>query len=244
MIPISDRNPTRRFPLTNLLLISTNVIVFLYELTLRSRQLDRFVLTWGVVPNDIFHALAHPTQASLPVWATLITSQFVHAGWAHILGNMIFLWVFGDNVEDILGSFAYLIFYLVSGVAAVIVQVFVIGSSDVPSIGASGAIAGVLGAYLLLHPFTKVTILFPIFFLFWGIDLPALFVIGWWFVQQLLYGLGALSSAAASGIAFWAHIGGFVTGMVLILPYLGRARPRRRTASYYDASDDYVFPGS
>jgi membrane associated rhomboid family serine protease len=157
---------------------------------------------------------------------------------------MIFLWVFGDNVEDILGSFTYLVFYLVCGVVAGIVQVLVIGPSDVPSIGASGAIAGVLGAYLLLYPLGKVTILLPIFFLFWGIDLPALVVIGWWFVQQLFYGLGALSSAAASGIAFWAHIGGFVMGAIMILPYLGRARPRRRAVSYYDASDDYVFPGS
>ena len=244
MIPISDRNPTRGIPIVNLLLIAANVIVFLYELTLRSRVLDRFIFTWGVVPSNFLAAWSNPAQAPLSVWATLITSQFLHAGWAHILGNMIFLWVFGDNVEDILGSFTYLIFYLVCGVIAGIVQVLVIGPSDVPSIGASGAIAGVLGAYLLLYPLTKVTILLPIFFFFWTIDLPALLVIGWWFVQQLFYGLGALSTAAASGIAFWAHIGGFVAGMALILPYLRRARPRRRTVPLYDASDDYVLPRS
>ena len=238
MIPISDRNPTRGFPITNLLLIATNVIIFLYELTLRSPVLDRLIFTWGVVPSNLLGAFSHPAQAPLSVWATLITSQFLHAGWAHILGNMIFLWVFGDNVEDILGSFPYLIFYLVCGVIAGIVQVLVIGPSDVPSIGASGAIAGVLGAYLLLYPLTKVTILLPIFFLFWGIDLPAVLVIGWWFVQQLFYGLGALSTAAASGIAFWAHIGGFAMGAFLILPYLRRARPRRRAVPFYDASDD------
>ncbi|HEX7587103.1 MAG TPA: rhomboid family intramembrane serine protease, partial [Anaerolineae bacterium] len=144
----------------------------------------------------------------------------------------------------ILGSFTYLVFYLVCGVVAGIVQALVVGPSDVPSIGASGAIAGVLGAYLLLYPFAKVTILLPIFLLFWGIDLPALIVIGWWFVQQLFSGLGALSSAAASGIAFWAHIGGFVMGALLILPYLRRARPRRRVVPLYDAADDLVFPGS
>ena len=238
MIPISDRNPTRGFPITNLLLISANVIIFVYELTLRSRVLDRLIFTWGVVPNNFFNALSHPLQAPLSVWATLITSQFLHAGWAHILGNMIFLWVFGDNVEDILGSITYLVFYLACGVVAGIVQALVVGPSDVPSIGASGAIAGVLGAYLLLYPFTKVTILLPIFFLFWGIDLPALIVIGWWFVQQLFSGLGALSSAAASGIAFWAHIGGFVMGAVLILPFLRRARPRRRVVPLYDTADD------
>ena len=236
MIPISDRNPTRGLPIVNLLLISANVVVFLYELTLRSQLLNRFIFTWGVVPSDFFSAWSHPAQTPLSVWTTLITSQFLHAGWAHILGNMIFLWVFGDNVEDVLGSFRYLVFYLACGVAAGIVQVLVVGPSDVPSIGASGAIAGVLGAYLLLDPFTKVTILLPIFFFFWGIDLPALFVIGWWFVQQLFYGLGALSSAAASGIAFWAHIGGFVMGMILILPFLRRVRLRRRAVPFYDAS--------
>ena len=236
MIPISDRNPTRGLPIVNLLLISANVVVFLYELTLRSQLLNRFIFTWGVVPSDFFSAWSHPAQTPLSVWTTLITSQFLHAGWAHILGNMIFLWVFGDNVEDVLGSFRYLVFYLACGVAAGIVQVLVVGPSDVPSIGASGAIAGVLGAYLLLYPFTKVTILLPIFFFFWGIDLPALFVIGWWFVQQLFYGLGALSSAAASGIAFWAHIGGFVMGMILILPFLRRVRLRRRAVPFYDAS--------
>jgi rhomboid family protein len=244
MIPISDRNPTRNLPVMNLTLIGANVVVFLFELTLNTRQLDRFIFTWGVVPDNVLLALAHPLQVPLTVWATLITSQFIHAGWLHIIGNMIFLWVFGDNVEDILGSFAYLIFYLVSGVAAGIAQALVTGPSNIPSIGASGAIAGVLGAYLLLYPLTKVTIIIPIFFFFWGIDLPALLVIGWWFVQQLFYGLGALTMTAASGIAFWAHIGGFVTGMLLILPFLGRPRSRRRTASYYNASDDYIFPES
>jgi membrane associated rhomboid family serine protease len=243
MIPISDRNPTRGFPLVNLTLIAVNIVVFLGELTMRPRQLDQFMFAWGVVPDNILFALAHPLQAPLTAWATLITSQFIHAGWLHIIGNMIFLWVFGDNVEDVLGSFTYLIFYLLSGVAAGLAQVLVTGPSRIPSIGASGAIAGVLGAYLLLYPLTKVTIVVPIFFFFWGIDLPALLVIGWWFVQQLFYGLGALTSTAASGIAFWAHIGGFLTGAILILPFLGRPRPRRRTASYYDASDDYIFPG-
>jgi membrane associated rhomboid family serine protease len=243
MIPISDRNPTRNFPITNLMLIAINVIVFLVELTMRSRQLDQFIFAWGVVPNDIFFALGHPLQAPPTIWATLITSQFLHAGWLHIIGNMLFLWVFGDNVEDVLGSLTYLIFYLVSGVVAGLVEVFVVGPSKIPSIGASGAIAGVLGAYLLLYPWMKVTILLPIFFFFWGIDLPALLVIGWWFVQQFFYGVAALSTTAASGIAFWAHIGGFIAGMLMILPFLGRRR-RRRVSYSYDASDDYILPGS
>jgi len=243
MIPISDRNPTRRFPITNLTLIAVNIIVFLVELTMRSRQLDQFMSVWGVVPSDVLFALGHPLQAPLMVWATLITSQFIHAGWLHIIGNMLFLWVFGDNVEDVLGSLRYLIFYLLSGIVAGLAQVIVIGPSRIPSIGASGAIAGVLGAYLLLYPWMKVTILLPIFLFFWGIDLPALIVIGWWFVQQFFYGVAALSTAAASGIAFWAHIGGFIAGMAMILPFLGRRR-RRRVSYYYDTTDDYVLPGS
>ncbi|MDE3091567.1 MAG: rhomboid family intramembrane serine protease, partial [Chloroflexota bacterium] len=146
MIPISDRNPTRRLPIMNLTLIAINVVVFLFELTMRSRALDRFIMTWGTVPNNLLFALAHPTSAPLSIWATLITSQFLHAGWAHIIGNMLFLWVFGDNVEDILGSLSYLIFYLASGIAAGITQAVIVGPSTIPSIGASGAIAGVLGA--------------------------------------------------------------------------------------------------
>ena len=245
MIPISDRNPTRRFPVTNLTLIAVNSVVFLYELSLKSRQLDRLILTWGVVPNNVLFALTHPAQAPLPIWVTLITSQFIHAGWLHIVGNMIFLWVFGDNVEDVLGSFSYLIFYLVSGVAAGIAQVLVGGPGDVPSIGASGAIAGVLGAYLLLYPWARISILLPIFIIFWTIDLPAVLVIGWWFIQQAFYGVAALSTTAAGGVAFWAHVGGFITGAFLIVPFLGRRR--RHVRFLYDQDPpwgDSAYPGS
>ena len=175
----------------------------------------------------------------------MITSQFLHAGWAHIIGNMLFLWVFGDNIEDALGHFTYLLFYLASGVAATITQSVVMGPSNIPSVGASGAIAGVLGAYLVLYPWARINILVPLFILFWTVDLPALVVIGWWFVQQFFYGIGSLTTAAATGgIAFWAHIGGFVTGMVLIVPFIGRARSRRRVPRYFYAQDDYPFSRS
>ena len=244
MIPISDRNPLRRFPIVNWTLIAVNIVVFLFELSLRARQLDRLIATWGAVPNHVLFALAYPTETPLTVWATLITSQFLHAGWAHIIGNMLFLWVFGDNIEDVLGHFTYLIFYLTSGVVATIAQSIVIGPSTIPSIGASGAIAGVLGAYLVLFPWARISILIPAFIFFWTIDLPALLVIGWWFVQQFFYGVGVLIEMATSGIAFWAHIGGFITGMILILPFIGRARRRRRVTHYYNPSDDYIFPGS
>jgi membrane associated rhomboid family serine protease len=226
MIPITDANPTRRFPVVNLLLIGTNIVVFLFELTMRSRALDQFIAAWGMIPSHILPALANPLAESPGVWLTLITSQFLHSGWAHILGNLIFLWVFGDNIEDILGHALYLVFYLAFGVAAGIVQAWVMGPSAIPTIGASGAIAGVLGAYLVLYPTARIGIILPIFFFFTTIDLPAIVVIGWWFVQQFFYGIGSLTSTAAGGVAFWAHIGGFAAGIVMILPFIGRVRRR------------------
>jgi membrane associated rhomboid family serine protease len=237
MIPISDANPTRRFPIINLSLIVLNVIVFLFELTLPTRALDRLIATWGVTPSNIYLALAHPLAAPPSIWLTLITAQFLHGGWAHIIGNMLFLWVFGDNIEDVLGHVSYLIFYLLAGIAAAFVQIFVMGPSRIPTIGASGAIAGVLGAYLILYPTARIGILVPIFFFLTTIELPALLVIGWWFIQQFFYGLGSLTLATSSGVAFWAHIGGFIAGLVMILPFIGRAR-RRRPIVYYALDDN------
>jgi membrane associated rhomboid family serine protease len=243
MIPISDNNPMRRVPIVTWALIAVNIAVFLFELTLRARQLDQVFMTWGATPTYVLFGLAHPFQTPPVVWLTLITSQFLHAGWAHILGNMIFLWVFGDNIEDVLGHSLFLVFYLVCGVAAGIVQSIISGPSSAPSIGASGAIAGVLGAYLVLFPWARVTIVIPIIFLPWTLQVPALFVLGWWFVQQSFYGIAAISSAAAGGIAFWAHIGGFVLGMILILPFIGRTR-RRRVVRYYAADTAEGWPGA
>ncbi|MDE3088959.1 MAG: rhomboid family intramembrane serine protease [Chloroflexota bacterium] len=232
MIPISDANPTRRLPVMNWALIALNVAVFLYEVSLPAPRLDQLIATWGMTSTRTLLALANPAHAPIAVWETLITSQFLHAGWAHILGNMLFLWVFGDNIEDVLGHFAYLLFYLLSGIAAGIAQAVVLGPSPVPSIGASGAIAGVLGAYLLLYPWARIGILVPLFIIFWTFDVPAVFVIGWWFIQQFLYGIATLTETAASGIAFWAHIGGFITGVILILPFIGRAHRSPRPSVY------------
>jgi membrane associated rhomboid family serine protease len=230
MIPISDANPTRRVPYVNLILIGLNVLAFIYELNLPTRQLDQLIGAWGATPNNILFALLHPLGASVNIWFTLVSSQFLHAGWAHIIGNMLFLWVFGDNVEDVLGHFSYLVFYLVCGAAADIAQAFIQGPSRIPSIGASGAIAGVLGAYIILYPWARVRILIPIILFFWTLEVPALLVLGWWFIQQFLYGAASLSSIASGGVAFWAHIGGFVIGAILILPFIGRAyRPRAPT---------------
>ncbi len=237
MIPIGDNNPSRRTPIVNWTLIAINLLVFFYELTLRPRALQGLFYTWGVIPHDVLLLLSEPMSAPWDVWATLITSQFLHGGWAHIIGNLLFLWVFGDNIEDALGHLTYLGFYLVSGVAAAIVQSVVVGPAEIPTVGASGAIAGVLGAYLVLFPFARIRLLIPIFIIFWTIQLPALLVIGWWFVQQFFYGIGTLDEAAIGGVAFWAHIGGFVAGMIMILPFLGRARQRRRAPVYYTTYD-------
>ncbi len=243
MIPISDANTTRRFPIMNWTLIAMNVVVFLYELSLNSRQLDHLISTWGAVPINILYAISHPAQAPVQIWLTLITAQFLHAGWLHIIGNMLFLWVFGDNIEGVLGHLTYVFFYLISGVVAMIVQSIVSGPVDIPSIGASGAIAGVLGAYIVLYPRNRVTVLFPIFILFWTVNIPAIIVIGWWFIQQFFYGLGVLSDAAAGGVAFWAHIGGFIAGMIMILPFIGRAYRRRPARYSYNYPDDYYTRG-
>lgn len=228
MIPLADKNPTRSVPWVNWTLIALNLLVFFYELSLSTRQLDRLIFAWGVVPNNILFALTHPLQTPLNIWLTLITSQFLHAGWLHILGNLLFLWIFGDNIEDVLGHFTYLVFYLFCGTLAGLAQALVLGASHTPSIGASGAIAGVLGAYLILYPWARVRVLIPIIIIPWIVDIPALLVLGWWFIQQFLYGATALTSTASEGIAFWAHIGGFIAGAILILPFIGRAYRRRQ----------------
>ncbi len=237
MIPIGDSNPLRRTPVMNWLLIAANVLIFLYELTLPPRTLDRFFLTWGVIPQNVLAALAAPlAPASWHGLETLLTSQFIHGGWLHLLGNMLFLYIFGDNIEDVLGRLSYLVFYLICGVVAVLAQVFVLapfmGRYAVPTFGASGAIAGVLGAYLLLYPLNRVSVLFPLLLILIPFDLPAFVIIGWWFIQQFLNGVLTLTPSAAQsgGVAFWAHIGGFVFGMISIVPFIGRARRRARWA--------------
>ena len=229
MLPISDNNPPgRRFPIANIVLIVVNFLVFLFELTLSDAQLNGFITDWGTVPSTLLAAFANPVAAnSMHAFLTLITSQFIHSGWAHILGNMLFLYIFGDDIEDALGSGLYVMFYLVCGVAAGLAQTFVLAhmmdSLDVPSIGASGAIAGVLGAYLILYPARRITVLGPL----GGLGtVSALVVIGLWFVEQLFAGLGALTPEAGDGIAYWAHVGGFIAGIILILPVRDRTNRR------------------
>lgn len=232
MIPISDSNPTRRAPVVNWMLIAINVIAFLYELSLPTRAFNGLIASFGVNSTNVLQALSRPGLAPPGTWESLITSQFLHAGWLHIIGNMLYLWVFGDNIEDVLGHFLYLVFYLASGVVAGVAQAIIQGPSSIPSIGASGAIAGVLGAYLLLYPGVRINTLIPIFFFITTMRIPAVLLIGWWFIQQFFYGIATLSETASGGVAFWAHVGGFVAGLLMILPFIGRRR-RRPPAFYY-----------
>src|SRR5579859_1650377 len=237
MVPIQSQHETRRIPVMTWLLVAVNAIVFFYELQLSDPALNQFILRWGVVPSQILQAFHHPLAAgSLHAYVTLLTSQFIHGGWLHIVGNMLFLLIFGNDIEARLGSGLYLLFYLVCGIIAGIVEVLMVapifGALNEPSIGASGAIAGVLGAYLILYPLHRVVVLVPILIIPIPLVLPAFVLIGWWFIQQLLYGILSLSPSVAQsgGVAFWAHVGGFLTGIILILPLAG-LRPRNTWAN-------------
>jgi Uncharacterized membrane protein (homolog of Drosophila rhomboid) len=193
-------------------------------------MLNSFFMTYGVVPVHVYSwpGSDEPFSALLQ---PLFTSMFLHAGWLHLIGNMWYLWIFGDNVEDRLGHIRYLVFYFACGVGAGVVHILLNPNSTVPSVGASGAIAGVLGAYLVSYPFARILTLVPIFFFFQVIEIPALIVLGLWFVMQFFYGtasLTATTSAAGGGVAWWAHVGGFVIGIILV----GRLARKPRYASY------------
>ncbi len=227
MIPLGDSVPRRRFPWVTYSLIAINVVVFLIELSYGSRVQTLFY-RYGVVPKLLFEWKQHPW-----VLMTLITSQFLHGGWYHIIGNMIYLGIFGDNVEDQLGHGKYLFFYLVSGVIAALVQAMMTPGSTIPSIGASGAISGVLGAYMLFFPTARVILGIPLFLFLYVFELPAVIALGYWFISQYLNGLFALATGAilGGGVAWWAHVGGFVAGMILG-PVL-----REKRARYYFVYD-------
>ena len=219
MIPLKDKNPSYSFPIINYLLIAANAAVFFYELSL-GPALDESFIRYGLVPSRYFQMVslhAHPITRYVP----FITSMFIHGGWLHIIGNMWFLFIFGDNVEDRLGHGKYFLFYLISGLAAAALQVSLSAGSSIPTIGASGAISGVLGAYLILFPKAKIVTLIPIFFIFDIIDISAILFIGFWFFLQFFSGIVSVGTGASGGIAWWAHVGGFMAGMVMV-PFFKR----------------------
>ncbi|MBE7552196.1 MAG: rhomboid family intramembrane serine protease [Anaerolineales bacterium] len=210
MLPLRDMNPTRRFPILTYLLILLNVLVFLWELSLSPAALDAALTDLSVVPANVSRNLL-----SLETILDVIRSMFFHAGWGHLLSNMLYLYLFGDNVEDRLGRILYLVLYLASGFAAAFAQVVIDPTSPIVLVGASGAISGVLGSYLVLFPGVRVRGIVPLFYIGMWSEWPAWLVIGLWFVVQLFNGVASLGAASAGGVAFFAHIGGFVLGMIL-----------------------------
>jgi membrane associated rhomboid family serine protease len=219
MIPLRDANPTRRTPIVTLALIDACFVAFAYELgRLGSggmEALDAFVTEWGIVPAELTAAWAAGSGLA-GEGLTLITSQFLHGGWLHLLGNLLFLWIFGNNVEDRLGRLRFLLFYLVGGAIAGLTQVAIDPESTIPTIGASGAIAATLGAYLVLFPRARITSLVFLGFFYQLIDVPAVVVLVFWFLLQLIDGIASLGVTDASGgVAFFAHIGGFVFGALV-----------------------------
>ncbi len=221
MIPLRDTVPSRSFPFVNWLLIVLNVVVFLVILSLRS-DAEGFVAALGLVPKRL---LTDPQPWEL---VTPFTSMFLHGGWAHLLGNMLALYVFGDNVEDRLGSGRYLVFYLLCGLVAAFAHVVINAESTVPTIGASGAISGVLAAYVVFYPTSRVITLVLLLFLPWFVQIPATIYIGFWFVAQLLNGVLTVvkGQQAMGGVAWWGHVGGFLAGLTFA-PLFAR-RPVRR----------------
>jgi len=230
MIPLRDTIPSRRFPIVNTALIGLNVLVFLFESILTPEQLDQFIWLWGLVPADFWHG------GELARWLSLFTSMFMHGGWWHLISNMLALYIFGDNVEDRLGPFRYLLFYLFGGLAASAAHLVAYSGSPIPTVGASGAIACVLGAYLVLYPRARVVTLVPIFYFIRIVEIPALIYLGFWFISQLFNGLFALAAASdvlqSGGVAWWAHIGGFVFGLVVVRLICPR-RHRTYTDEYH-----------
>jgi membrane associated rhomboid family serine protease len=220
MIPLRDDIRSRRRPFVLYAILGINIAVFLYELSLGS-DLNGFISRYGAIPYFIFH------PRGLSTYLTIFTSMFMHAGILHIGFNMLFLWVFGDNIEDRMGHIIFIFFYLVTGTAGALLHSVTVPNSTVPMVGASGAISGILGAYIILYPKARVLALVPIIFFFRVIRLPAIIFLGIWFLYQLLSGVA--TSAAGGGVAYLAHIGGFIAGIVFALPFI---RKKKRNHDY------------
>src|SRR3954463_7347273 len=217
MIPLRDVIPSRTTPYITVTIIALNAVAWLYEIALPHESLNQFLTIYGVVPAYF-------------AWPTLVTSMFLHGSWSHIIGNMWYLWIFGDNVEDRVGHGRFIVFYLLCGIAAALGQVAMDPTSTLPTIGASGAIAGVMGAYFVLYPQSRVLTLIPLIFFWEIIELPAIMLLGFWFLMQL-FSAGAIAvtastgGAGSGGVAFMAHVAGFVVGMMAGFVFRRRQRP-------------------
>ncbi|HEY7670738.1 MAG TPA: rhomboid family intramembrane serine protease [Gammaproteobacteria bacterium] len=225
MIPIRDENPTHSAPVVTITLIAVNVLVFIWQLVLPPDGAEAAVYSLGLVPAVLFGSAELPADIrTVPALMTPITSMFLHGGFLHLAGNMLYLWVFGDNIEDRMGPGRFLLFYVLCGIAAAFAQALFDMDSRIPMIGASGAVSGVLGAYLLLYPRTPVLVAIPLFIVLYTFHVPAVIVLGIWFVGQLL---SSLAQAGEAGVAFRAHVGGFVAGLLLIRLFARSSRPSR-----------------
>jgi len=228
MIPLKDMTPRRSTPVVTLLLIAVNSAVFFYELSLSQPAYTTLLRTYGLVPARIQYALAGThAMTYAQAFAPLFTCMFLHEGWLHIIGNMWFLWIFGANVEDRFGPLVYLLVYMVCGIGSGISQVIFSWGSPIPSIGASGAISGILGAYLLFFPGSRILTLIPLFIIWFTARIPAFVFILLWFAVQFLSGLGSLGATGGGGIAWWAHVGGFVLGVLIALETKATGRALR-----------------
>ena len=226
MIPLYDTVRTRAVPVVNWILVGFNALAFMREIGMEPAELQAFIFANGLIPSQL---IANPESE----WITIFSSMFLHGGWFHIISNMWVLLIFGDNVEGGMGSIRYLIFYLLSGVAAGLLQTYVMPTSTVPMIGASGAVAGVLGAYLILFPRSRVASLVPILFIFTIVEIPAVLFLVFWFVSQLYSGLGSIQGGGDSGVAWWAHVGGFAFGVIMVFLF------RKRTPYQMDYRRGY-----
>jgi membrane associated rhomboid family serine protease len=226
MIPISDDNPVRLTPYVTWLLILSCTLVFVWEFTL-GQELNAALNALGFTPASLSSRGAAPSESlGIPPFATIFISMFLHGSLLHLGGNMLYLWIFGNNIEDAMGHLRFILFYLISGVAAALTMAYMDPGSHVPMVGASGAISGVLAAYVLLYPRARVTVIIPLGIVFWPFRISAVWVVGLWFVTQLF--LAALSDPSKPGVAWWAHVGGFAVGLVLTplfksaaVPYFG-----------------------
>jgi membrane associated rhomboid family serine protease len=218
MIPLRDVIPSRTIPYITITIIVLNSLAWLFELSLPQDDLNRFIAAFGVVPADF-------------AWPTLITSMFLHGGWMHVIGNMWYLWIFGDNVEDRVGHGRFIVFYLLCGIVAAFGQILIDPTSTLPTIGASGAIAGMMGAYFVLYPRSRVLTLIPLIIIWEVIELPAVVLLGFWFLMQLFSAgtIAMTSSTGGGGVAFMAHVAGFLCGMAGVFVF----RKRERTEQYW-----------
>jgi membrane associated rhomboid family serine protease len=223
-LPLKDDNPTNTFPFVTLGLILVNCLIFYHQITLNFSAGERFVFLWGAIPYQITQGEVLHGKGLVPPILTLFSSMFLHGGFLHIIGNMLYLWIFGNNIEDTLGHFRFLVFYLIAGLSAGLVQVFSDPLSTTPMIGASGAVAGILGAYVLLFPGARVVTLMFIFIFIKMIRVPALIILGFWFLIQVLN----ITGGSEGGVAWFAHLGGFMAGLVLVKVFQPQPARRRR----------------